>query len=326
MGDNGGMRTPILLLVSAMALVAQTTPSPALLVLNKQDSTLAIVDPATRQVVWKVATGSNPHEVAASDDGRWAFVTNYGRGANSLSVIDLTARTEKRVDISPLRSPHGIWFSGGKVYFTAEDSKAIGRYDPATGKVDATQDSQQERTHMVLLTRDAKTMFSSNMGSSSVNIYQPAAGGAWSVTSIPVGPTPEAIDLSPNEKEIWTAHGGDGGVTVIDVAKKAVIATLPRLSQRPNRLKFTPDGKRVLISDAGNGELIVVDAATRKELKRVKVGSIAEGIQMEPGGARAYVALERDNEVAIVDLTTLTVTGRISTGTGPDGLAWAVRR
>jgi YVTN family beta-propeller protein len=313
-------------MVSAVVLSAQTTPSPALLVLNKQDSSLAIVDPATRQVVWKVATGSNPHEVAVSDDGRWAFATNYGRGANSLSVIDLTARTEKRVDISPLRSPHGIWFSGGKVYFTAEDSKAIGRYDPASGKVDATQDSQQERTHMVLLSRDGKTMFSTNMGSNTVNIYTPGAGSAWTVTSVPVGPTPEAIDLSPDWKEIWTAHAGDGGVSVVDVAKKQVIATLPKLSQRPNRLKFTPDGKRVLISDAGTGELIVVDAATRKEVKRIDLGNAAEGIQIEPGGARAYVALERDNEVAIVDLATLTETGRIKPGNGPDGLAWAVRR
>jgi len=32
-----------------------------------------------------------------------------------------------------------------------------------------------------------------------------------------------------------------------------------------------------------------------------------------------------DNHVAIVDLKTLEETGRISTGNGPDGMAWVVR-
>jgi len=30
-----------------------------------------------------------------------------------------------------------------------------------------------------------------------------------------------------------------------------------------------------------------------------------------------------DNYIAVVDLKTLTVTGRIATGNGPDGMAWA---
>jgi len=44
-----------------------------------------------------------------------------------------------------------------------------------------------------------------------------------------------------------------------------------------------------------------------------------------PDGSRAYVAVNGDNHVAIVDLKALEETGRISTGNGPDGMAWAVR-
>jgi YVTN family beta-propeller protein len=47
---------------------------------------------------------------------------------------------------------------------------------------------------------------------------------------------------------------------------------------------------------------------------------------MDPSGSRAYVAQEGDNDVAAVDLKTLTVTGHISAGNGPDGMAWAVRK
>jgi len=61
----------------AVPLMAADTPSPALLILNKEGE-LAIVDPATRQTVAKVRTGDGPHEVEASSDGKLAFVSNYG--------------------------------------------------------------------------------------------------------------------------------------------------------------------------------------------------------------------------------------------------------
>src|SRR5688572_23665635 len=53
----------------------------ALLVLNKEEATLAIVDPASGAVAARVPTGDGPHEVAVSSDGALAFVTNYGAQA-----------------------------------------------------------------------------------------------------------------------------------------------------------------------------------------------------------------------------------------------------
>jgi YVTN family beta-propeller protein len=321
------MRLTLCTVALCFALQAQT-PSPALVVLNKADSTLVVVDPQTNAIKGRVAVGDQPHEVAVSADGRFAFATNYGTGqqpGSTLSVIDLTAMTERKVDLGTLRRPHGIWVSNGKVYFTAEENKVVGRYDPATNKIDLQQPTNQERTHMVVLNKAGNRMYTANMGSNTVGFFEQSSNGNWRGEPVTVGPGPEAIDLSPNEREIWTAHSGDGGVSIINTETRAV-TMLPKLSGRPNRLKFTPDGKRVLISDTTTGELIVVDTATRKVTNKVKVGSIAEGIQVTPDGSRAYVALERDNEVAVVDLAKLTVIGRIKPGNGPDGLAWAVRR
>src|ERR1035438_1501402 len=117
---------------------AESTPSKALLVLAKSDNTLAIVDPATLKVVARMPSGPDPHEVVASSDGKFAYVSNYGGGAyNTITVIDLVAqKTFTPIDLGALRGPHGLVFAGGKVWFTAEAAKAIGSYDPATKKVD----------------------------------------------------------------------------------------------------------------------------------------------------------------------------------------------
>lgn len=132
--------------------------------------------------------------------------------------------------------------------------------------------------------------------------------------------------MSPDGKEIWAANSHDGTVSIIDVAGRKVTQTLDLHTKFANRLKFTPDGKLALISDLGTGDLVVLDAAAPREIKRMSLGHGAAGILLAPNGSRAYVALSPDSYIAIVDLKTLSVTGRIETGKGPDGMAWAVRK
>jgi YVTN family beta-propeller protein len=318
-------------LITATGASAQT-PSPALLVLEKSDEKLAIVDPATQKVVGRVPSGGAPHEVIASDDGKFAYISNYASQEagqlKTLGVVDLTAqKTLTPVDLGALRAPHGLAFGDGKVYFTAEANKVIGRYDPASHEVDWILGTGQNVTHMVVLSKDLKTIFTSNIGSDSICMIEPGGGrNGWNVTPIPVGKGPEGFDLSPDGKEVWAANSGDGTVSVIDVASKKVVATMDFKTKRTNRLKFTPDGKLVLMSDDGGGELVIVDVSTRKERKRLKVGQGPEGTLVQPDGAKAYVALSRDNAVAVIDLKTLEVTAKIAVGNGPDGLAWAQRK
>jgi YVTN family beta-propeller protein len=317
-------------LTGAIRAVAQM-PSQVLLVLEKSDEKLAIVDPATLKVVGRVPSGGAPHEVIASDDAKFAYISNYAseRGQlKTLSVIDLTTQKALApVDLGALRAPHGLAFADGKVYFTAEANKVIGRYDPASNQVDWILGTGQNVTHMIALSKDFKTIFTSNIGSDSICVIEPGGGrNGWNVTAIPVGKGPEGFDLSPDGKEVWAANSGDGTVSVIDVASKKVVATLDFSTKRTNRLKFTPDGKLVLITDDAGGELVLVDTATRKERKRLKVGQGPEGTLVQPDGTKAYVALSQDNAVAVIDLKTFEVTGKIATGNGPDGLAWAQRK
>jgi YVTN family beta-propeller protein len=342
MREFPGVGSSVVRLAASFALVSASlimgtmadaqTPSPALLVLEKSDEKLAIVDPATQKVVGRVPSGGAPHEVIASDDGKFAYISNYASQEagqlKTLGVVDLTApKTLTPVDLGALRAPHGLAFGDGKVYFTAEANKVIGRYDPVTHEVDWILGTGQNVTHMVVLSKDLKTIFTSNIGSDSICMIEPGGGrNGWNVTPIPVGKGPEGFDLSPDGKEVWAANSGDGTVSVIDVASKKVVATMDFKTKRTNRLKFTPDGKLVLMSDDGGGELILVDAATRKERKRLKVGQGPEGTLVQPDGAKAYVALSRDNAVVVIDLKTLEVAGKIAVGNGPDGLAWAQRK
>ena len=266
------------------------------------------------------------HELITSSDGKYAFASNYGSGpapGHTISMIDIAAQKElRRIDVAPLSRPHGLAFAGGKLYFTAEADKKIARYDPAANKIDWQFETGQNATHMVLPTKDLRTIFTSNIASNSVSAIEQGSGGAWNQTVIAVGQGPEGIDLSPNGREVWSAHSRDGGVSVIDVASKKVTQTIALGTKRSNRIKLTPDGKYALVSDLEAGDLVVVDAAARKEIKRVALGKSPEGILIAPDGARAFVAVNGDNHVAVVDVKTWAVSKKLQTGPGPDGMAW----
>jgi DNA-binding beta-propeller fold protein YncE len=314
------------LVVATQVGVAQA-PAARLLVLLRDAGALAIVDPASEKILGRVPTVKDPHEVAVTPDGRTAFVASPSQG---IAVIDVQAMKEvRRLDIEPGSAPHDVLFAGGKLYFTAEGHKVIGRYDPGTNKMDWHFGIGQDGTHMLAMSRNMDTLFMPNRGSNTVSIIEGVLAGPpkWRITAIPVpGKTPEGIDLSPDGRELWTATRGDGGVAIIDVAGKKVSQSFNLKLTDANRLKFTPDGK-VLILDGGTGTLVVLDAATRKEIKRIKVApgdSGDGGIYVMPDGSRAYLGLRDDHSVVVVDLKTLEVASRIQMGpgSGPGCITW----
>lgn len=337
---------------------AQSSQGKYLLALSKKDHKLAIVDPVSLKVIGSIPVGSDPHEVIASSDGKTAYVSIYGGGSlHEINVLDLIGlKPIRNIDTRPLFGPHGLTFVNGKVWFTAEGSKAIGRYDPATGKLDWSMGTGQDRTHMIYVTNNAQKIYATNVASGTLSILEntpqahrnfgppknegnknmppppgnfPPPGGQshenWEQTIIPTGNGAEGFDVSPDSSELWTAAAEDGTLFIIDLHAKKVSAKIDAKLFGANRLKFTPDGKLVFISSLGSGDLDIYDTKTRSEVKRVNIGHGAAGIAMDTDGSRAFVACSPDNYIAVIDLKTLKVIGHIDVGGEPDGLAWAIR-
>jgi YVTN family beta-propeller protein len=340
--------TVLLLALVATPGWAASQRTRELLVVEKGNAEqLAIIDPVRLKVLARIPAGSDPHEVIASSDGTRAYVSNYGGPGSDLHTITvvnlLTRKALRPIDVDPLHSTHGLDFAGGELYFTAETNRVVGRYNPATHRVDWIMGTGQFRSHMIMVGSDSRHLFVSNPGSGTVSILQqtglPAGGpGAplrtqWTVTTVPAGRGSEGFDVSPDGRELWTANAGDDSVTVIDVATGKASETFPIPVEDANRLRFTPDGKHVFVTGLGNpgnraagspNNLIILDARSHRVVKRLDLGAGAAGILMDPAGRRAFVAVSGGNEVAVVDLRDFRVTGLIKGLQAPDGMAWAL--
>lgn len=328
------------LIYSITACNAQSPSKRSLLALSKANHTLAIVNPVTLKVMARIPVGDDPHEVVASADGRSAYVCIYGGGSlHEINVIDLVAQKPLlNIDTRPLFGPHDITFVNGKAWFTAEGSKSIGRYDPATGKLDWSMGTGQDRTHMLYVSADGKKIYTTNVSSGTVSILvdtviQPGRMGApnakpredWRQTVVPTAKGSEGFDVSPDGNELWTASSDDGTISVIDLTAKKLSAKIDAKVLGANRLKFTPDGRQVFISSLQSGELTIFDAKSHNEVKRLKLGNGAAGILMDPDGSRAFIACSANDYIAIINLKTLEVSGHLDVGGVPDGLAWATQ-
>ena len=194
----------------------------------------------------------------------------------------------------------------------------------------------EDRTHMVYVTGDLKKIYTTNIASGTVSIltamsFPPPRNAPpdakpredWMQTLVPVSRGSEGFDVLGDSSELWTVSGEDGAISIVDLKAKTLATKIDAKVIGANRLKFTLDGKLALISSLRSGDLTIYDVSTRKEVKKVKMGTGAAGILMDPNGTRAFVACTPDNYVVVIDLKTLEVTSKINVGGGPDGLAWA---
>jgi YVTN family beta-propeller protein len=332
-------------MLCALALLAGSTATPqgTLVVLNKAEATASLVDLASGRLAASVATGLGPHEVAVSPDGQRALATNYGSReaqGSTLTLIDIPgARVAATIDLGRFRRPHGVrWLDDERAVVTSEASRSLLVVDVARGRVAREIQTDQETSHMVAVTPDGARAFVANIGSGSVTAIDLEAGEV--LAQIPTGEGAEGIDVTPDGREVWVTNRAADSLSVIDAASLAVVATVA-CGEFPIRVRLTPDGRHALVSNARSADLAVFDVASRSEVARVRFAeqagspegrlfgdrfgnsSVPIGVVVSPDGARAWVAHANADRISVVDLAAWQVSGHLTAGREPDGMAYS---
>ena len=277
--------------------IAAQAPSPALLVLEKSDSTLAIVDPASLQVVARVPAGPDPHEIVASADGKLAYISNYGGNdstLNTISVVDLAARKAlPPINLGALRSTHGLAFAGGKLYFTAETNKVIGRYDPATQSVDWVLGTGQDRTHMVVVSENLDRIVTSNVSSGTISLIElvsPPTVGFGTPPGNPPGNTFVA-GFTPATADTPTGGPPPGKGSPPASPRKTWRVTSVAAGRGAEGFDVSPDGKEIWVANAQDATVTIIDIASKKVTDTVLIPVRgANRLKFTPDGKQVLIS------------------------------------
>lgn len=297
--------------------------SGTLIVTNKAPSTATIVDVESGRVLATLPTGQGPHEIALSQDGRRAVITDYG-ARRTLTVIDVpNLKVERTIDLGDYRSPHGIAFLPGdrRVAVTTESSRHVVIVDVVDGRVAAAIPTEASGSHMVGVTADGRRAFTGNMGAGTVSELD--LERVRLVRSYPVPATPEAVNVTPDGAEVWVGSNATGRVSVLQPASGTVETAVEGL-RWPYRMFFTPDLALVVVPDPSAHEVRFVDRKSRRELSRLSfAGAAPQGVTATPDGRFLFQSLSAQGRVAVIEVSSRAVVGYLSVGDTPDGLAYS---
>jgi DNA-binding beta-propeller fold protein YncE len=303
-----------------------------LLVAQKGDTSLAIVDPATGAVIASVQEGGTTgHEVAGSPDGKLAIVPIYGNSGvgrpgtdgKKIVVIDLAAhRIVHNIEFDHGVRPHCPVFGpkDGMLYVSTELDQSITIIDPKTWKVVGSIPTGQPESHMFTIAHDGRRGYTANVGPGTVSVLDMKARRTLQI--IPISGLTQRITISNDDRWVFTADQTKPQMAVIDTATNKV-KTWVRLSGLGYGAAVTKDGRWLLMPIPAKNVVDVVDLETMKVAHTVAVGAEPQEVLARPDGKVAYVSCLGANRVDEIDLTAWKVTRSIATGKGSDGLGWA---
>ncbi len=308
-----------------------TAPSGLLLVINQGDCTLSLVDPLTAKTIAVInehaVTG---HEVAASPDGRFAYVPIYGNSGvgmpgidgRTLLVIDLQNRQiVHTLDFGHGVRPHCVRYDAASnlLYVTTELDRAITIVDPKTLEIIGQVPTGQTESHMLVLSPDGSRGYTANVRPGTVSVLDLRA--RRTIAIIPVAPHVQRIAISLDGAKVFTSDTTQPRLAVIDTATNQVSAWID-LPGNGFGAAPTPDGRSLMVAIPALGSVAIVDLATLKVTRTIHLPGAPQEILVRPDGRLAYVSCI-DHKVAALDLASWTVAALIEAGKGADGLAWA---
>ena len=303
-----------------------------LLVANKGNQTLGVIDPvAGRQIATVAEDGVTGHEVAVSPDGKRAFVPIYGNAGvgkpgtdgRLLRVIDLrTRQVVGTVDFGKGVRPHCAEFGrrNGLLYVTTELDNSVTVIDPQALKVVGIIPTGQPESHMLAISSDGRRGYTSNVGPGTVSVLDLETKKLLAV--IPVSATVQRITLSVDDRWVFTADQTKPQLAVIDTATNALKEWVP-LPGIGYGMAPTPDGKWLVVAMPRINQAGVIDLATLKVVRTFVVPKAPQEVLISPDGMAAYVSCDASHQVAVIDLKNWKDEKLIDAGPGADGLAWA---
>ncbi|HEX4750984.1 MAG TPA: beta-propeller fold lactonase family protein [Bryobacteraceae bacterium] len=308
-----------------------------MLVVSKGLPGITVYDADSQKPLCNATMGVSPHEAAFSADGHYAYVPVYGNSGvgkpgTDEHIIHFVRTSDCQevgsLDTGEYKRPHCVLVGkSGRLYVTAEIAASVIVIDPNTRKIIATIPTGSHTTHMIALTRDEKTIYSSNVQSKTISVLDVAK--CKLVQTIPTEGENQRMTLSPDGRWFVTSLGPAKKVAFYRTSDNQLDFTVP-VDGTPFVAKFSADGK--YLYDAGHVEKRVVawkiDVAQRKVVATSSddLGRDTGALEVNPFTGGVYVSDQPTNKISELDPSTWKVVKTLDTEKTPDCMQFVTVR
>src|SRR5438067_520935 len=230
--------------------------SPRVYVPHELGGDVAVIDPASMQVVDRFAVGQTPHHVTPAYDLGRLYVNVMG--SNRLVVID--PREGRPATAIPVAAPYNLYFTpdGGKAIVAAEPANRLDFYDASTWQPIARLPIPASGVdHLDFSADGSYLLVSGEFGGQVVKVDVNAIAVAGLLR---VGGRPIDVKLAPDGSVFYVANQGRHGVSIVDPVAMQELDFLPT-GLGAHGLAISRDTQALFVSNRLAGSISVISFA-----------------------------------------------------------------
>lgn len=288
------------------------------IVLDSAGAQLTLIDPVTRQVVGKMATGKEPHHLMITPDHKSLIIANSV--SNSLMFVDpRTGRLQRTLEDIPdpyqlAFSPNGKWFVTAALRLNRVD---IYHYDGKNFTVAKRIELAETPSHLNFST-DGKIVFVTLQGTGELAAIDVASQTLlW---RMPVGSAPAGLWMVPGDRYLLVGMTGEDDVAVVDWHNRRVIKRIPT-GRGAHNFRSLDDGEHVAVSNRVSNTISILNYRTLTDDGNI-TGLLPGPDDMELSKDRRFlwVTFRFARHVGVIDMTTRRLVTVIAVGRSPHGI------
>ena len=292
---------------------------------NEESDDVAVIDPATFEVVGRFPVGDMPEHVNPDWGLGSLWVSNMNGGF--LTEIDpMTSQPIGEVDLPIF--PYALYYTldGSKVmvitnYIAQEDvaDNGVHFYDPDTWELLAYVNVPWPGADDADLTADGRYLAISAEYSgylAFIDTEEMTLAG-----SVEVGSLPRDVRLSPDGSVFYVTNEGLGGIQVVDAEAWQLLEFVPT-GEGTHGIEFSRDTTRMFVANRAAGTISVIDVATNDVIETWPVGGSPDEMILNPDGSQLWASNRFHGSVSVIDTTSGEVIATVATGANPHGLTY----
>jgi YVTN family beta-propeller protein len=279
----------VLISVLALGVDHPTVPGFQLYVGNSRGDDISIIDKTSLKVTGEIKAGERVHGVCVQADGRRLFATV--ETDHTLRIIDTASRqTIATIKVTGRPNQCAVTPDGKYVAVPIRDGDSVDIVDVAQQKIVKTLPIKEP--HNALNTGSNRYIYVSSMGSHEIDLIDLEKMDF--AAHIPAGGRPRPYTVSPDGKTMYVAVADLHGFVIVDIAGQQVTERVEIPAQH----------------------------ATLRKLQYETPDTLTHGLALTPDGSELWVSSLLDDSMYIYDVKAKKITGRVSTGEGPNWIVF----